>query len=524
MNLVTADLMRELDRITIEEIGIPGVVLMENAGAGCARAIMEKFSDNAASGVAVVCGTGNNGGDGFVIARHLWNSGFDVTIFIVGDPEKIKGDAAVNKNIADAMGIPYGAAVTDENAEVFSIELDQFGLIVDALFGTGLDREVTGKYALAIEAINDASAIKFAVDIPSGLNADTGRPMGDAVFADMTVTFQMAKVGQWLYPGYLYCGELIVVDISIPEEVIDQISIPTKLIEQDSVIHLFIPRHPEAHKGSFGHCVILGGSPGLSGAPVLAANAALRAGAGLVTVAAPDGINSILEGKLTEVMTAPMPQTPGGHLSLDALGGLKKFLISKSALAVGPGIGTDEQTRDLLFALLPSVDLPMVLDADALNIIAGDPSILNDLEAETILTPHPGEMARLTGLTVDEINENRIEIGRKFAADHNVILILKGGRTLIFTPDQQVFLNTTGNPAMATGGTGDVLTGIIVGLLSQDIAPIEAALCGVYLHGAAGDWATEKYGEKSMTAGDLEEGICAITKSLEMVFKCDFES
>ena len=514
MKLVSAKIMRELDRSAIEDFKIPGGILMENAGAGCARLIGEHFADEIDQGVMIICGTGNNGGDGFVIARHLWNSGCDVDVIILGSAKEIKGDAKINYEIAKAMDLPIFEVNDDDDFdEAFFNET--YGLIVDAIFGTGLDREVTGIHADVIEIINGSDSSVFAVDIPSGLNSDTGLEMGTAIYADMTATFGLSKIGQWLYPGRIFCGSLKIVDISIPPLAIEKADINYQLVDRQTLIHMFLPRNPNAHKGNFGHALIIGGSQGLTGAAAMAGDSALRTGAGLVTIGAPTGLNEILEIKLNEVMTKPFGRPDSLFLGADSAKEILEAAKDKDVVAIGPGLGKNDETKKLIYEILPQLDVPVVIDADGLNLIADDLTILKKIKKDVILTPHPGEMSRMTGKPVNEILNDIIGTACIFAKEHSVYLVLKGGCTVTASPHGEIFLNPTGNPGMATGGAGDVLTGIIAGLLSQGWSALESAVAGVYLHGAAGDFALCNYGQRALTAGDIIESLPEVIGEIE---------
>jgi len=507
MKLVTAGQSRELDGATINEMGIPGVILMENAGAGCAGLILDHFDDVSEQGVLVVCACGNNGGDGFVIARHLSNYGYDVDILLLGTKEKIKGDARINFNIVEKLAIPVIEVDDSDGLDDIFLGNISYGLLVDAIFGTGLARNIEGLYAHAIDLINGDNAPVFSVDIPSGLNSDTGQEMGIAVYADMTATFGLSKVGQWLYPGRLLCGDLKIVDISIPPHIVHNAHISTSLIDTKTVIHMFLPRNPNAHKGDFGHAFILGGATGMTGAVAMAGQSALKAGAGLVTLGIPGQVNNILEAKVTEVMTTPFGDNDSAFLEKGYAKGIIEALKGKSVVAIGPGIGKTEETKNLLYEILPKLNCPVVIDADGLNLIADDLSILGAIKGDVILTPHPGEMSRLTGMPVDEIISDPIKSALDFAKQYSVHVILKGGCTIIATPDGEKFLNSNGNPGMATGGSGDVLTGIIAGFLSQGWSSVESAVGGVFIHGMAGDIALGYSCEKGLTAGDIIDAL-----------------
>ena len=521
MKLATAKIMQELDRLTIEEVGVPGIVLMENAGYGCARILMEFFKEEIAEGVKIVCGSGNNGGDGFVIGRHLWNQGYDVEFYLLASPDAVSGDAKINLDIAHNLDMPIVVLDTDEKVEQLYDLIDGAGLIVDAIFGTGLTREVEGHFAAAIDAINESDAPVFCVDIPSGINTDNGKIMGTAVYGSATGTFAMPKVGQWLNPGKEYCGSLYVIEISIPPNMIEEADIPFNLITESDIMVQFLPREQESHKGSYGHVMIVGGSMGFTGAASMAGEAANRAGAGLVSVACPAGLNSIFEMKLTEVMTIPLQENKQGALHEDACDTILSNAANKSCIAIGPGLGKYNSTHKMLRKLLPQIEGTIVLDADGLNLIADDPSVLKQTKAKLVLTPHPGEMSRLCGKPAKEVIENWLTIPQEFAREHNCIVVLKGSRTVVADPTGNIYLNSTGNAAMATGGAGDVLTGIIASYIAQNRSLIDAVLAAVYVHGKSGDMARLQLGEKGVVATDLIEFLPLAQREIESLFADD---
>lgn len=505
--LCTAEQMRELDRRTIEELGIPGAVLMETAGRGMALAIRDEFGPLAGLKVAVMCGRGNNGGDGFVIGRWLDRWGAEVDFLLLADPRTITGDAAVNYRAVERLDFTIRLLKDPDDMVELADELTGFDLIVDALLGTGLNSPVRGVYAAAVAAMASVDVPKAAVDIPSGLSSDSGRVLGAAAPARLTATFGLTKIGQAVHPGVDLCGRLEVIDISIPARYVARAGIDTFEIQAADVAAMLPRVGSEAHKGELGHLLVLGGSPGKTGAACLTAQGALRSGAGLVTVGCPAGLNSILESKLTEAMTEPLPQTVDGALSSEASGALAEIIDNKTALALGPGMSTDAETGRLLGWILERVVKHMVIDADGLNLIAGKPEMVMWSEGELILTPHPGEMARLTGLTAAEIQADRIGAARGLAEKWNQYVVLKGARTVIASPDGRVFINPTGNPGLAAGGSGDVLTGLIGGLLAQGLPPLESALAGVYIHGLAADLLLERIGGRGFTALETAEEI-----------------
>jgi len=501
MKLVTAAEMRELDRRAIEEVGIPSLVLMENAGRTTYQILRREFP-GLAGPVAVVAGRGNNGGDGSVVARYLAQDGVPVSIFLVAARDQVKGDALVNLQIAARLGIKIVEVQAEQDLNPLAHHLARSALIVDALLGTGLNSEVRGLHRMVIDGINRLRPPVLAVDIPSGLGADCGRPLGAAVQAQVTVTYGWPKIGQILAPGRDYAGRLWQVDISIPLALAKDI--PGELATAEEMRSLLPPRPRDGHKGAFGHLVVLAGSEGKTGAATLAAAGALRAGAGLVTLGLPAGLNDILEAKLTEAMTLPLPEAPGFRaLGFKALEPLLDFLQQKTALALGPGLGTHPETRVVVRHLARHLPLPVVIDADGVNALAGEPELLKDAAGPRILTPHPGEMARFLGITTREVQEDRLAIARQAAVRSKAVVVLKGAQTLVADPQGRVSINATGNPALASGGTGDVLTGLIGGFLAQKLNPWDAARLGVYLHGLAADYFAGQYGPRGLIAGDL---------------------
>lgn len=503
----------------MEEFSIPGAVLMENAGAGAVRLLLEDVPETT-GGVAIVCGTGNNGGDGFVMARHLVNHGIDVQVFVTGALKKVReGESARNLETIRKMNIPVIQVTADEDVLTLYDALTRFPVIVDAVFGTGLDREVTGRIGRVIDCINDAGKDGkkiFSVDIPSGIHADTGAVLGRAMRADITCTFALPKPGQLIHPGAAHTGRLYCLDISIPRPLMDKAPATHHLLTPDLLSELFSRRDPETHKGTYGHLLVVAGSEGKTGAAALAGEAAIRAGAGLVTVGVPRSLNPILEAKLTEAMTLPLPDEEG-TLASGAADQVMAFLEERSAvnaMVVGPGLSTGRGAREAVRSLIREVELPMVLDADGINVIDCIPEILKEKKGDVIITPHPGEMGRLIDRTTAEIQRDRMGAARETAVAYGVWVVLKGARTIIAGPDGIIYIATGGNPGMASGGTGDVLTGLIGGFLAQGVGPLTAALAGVWVHNDAGDRAAEKKGEVSLTAGDLLDAVCDATRTL----------
>jgi len=513
MKVANAEEMQELDRKAIETYRIPGMILMENAGKGAAEAISNAFPDLQKKKIAIIAGKGNNGGDGFVIARYLLNQGVSVRVYLLTDPKGLRGDAETNYNIFQRMKGEILSVASSKDYVKVKKDLEKFDILVDGIFGTGLDAEVRGYYREVIDHLNTLQKPVVAIDIPSGLDANTGKPFGTAIRASLTITFGLPKVGHLIPPGLGYVGKVKVIDIGIPRRLVEEEKIPTYLLEREQIQRwLSIPRNPDTHKGDYGHLLVIAGSVGKTGAAAMACQAALRMGAGLVTLAIPKSLNGIMAMKLTEVMTEPLPETPKQTLSLRAFSALVRLCENKRAIIIGPGLGTFKETQSLVLKLVKALDLPIILDADGLTALATQPKTLPITNRSLILTPHPGEMARLVRSNVKEVLEDRIGLSRKFSQSQHVHLILKGHPTLISTPQGEVFVNPTGNPGMASGGTGDVLTGMIGGLVCQGLDILPSIQIAVYLHGMAGDEGAREKGEKSLIATDIIEKIPSLLK------------
>jgi NAD(P)H-hydrate epimerase len=504
MKLPSASEMRELDRSAIEEYGIPGMVLMENAGLGTVLMMEKELGPAANSFTLILIGPGNNGGDGLVIGRHLHQRGCEpVFIFLVA-PETLQGDAAGNLHIVKKLALPLH--VLDSAARVQTLpalyqQLISTGkscyAIIDALFGTGLTRAINGHVAELIRLITteawSAGIPRIAVDIPSGLHADTGRIQGACIPADLTATFGCAKPGQLLQDGLAVCGTLHVIDIGIPPAAMATLAIQQEAFTNQTAARSLakIKRSTTSHKGSNGHLLVLAGSIGKTGAAILSAKGALRSGCGLVSLCCPQDINAIFETRLVEAMTIPLPAS-NSVISIEDLATIEQHLPGKKAVVLGPGLGMAEQTAQLVLHLYHTVEAPMVIDADALNILANAQQQLQAPPGPRIFTPHPGEMARILGISVAKVQEDRIQAARKACllfdqSAGQCTVILKGAGTVIVSEGGKAWINTTGNPGMATGGMGDVLSGIIGSLICQGLSPQEAACAAVYLHGMAGD-------------------------------------
>lgn len=514
MRIVKASEMQELDRLAIQELGIPGVVLMENAGRGASRIFLEHFSPSEKARVAVLCGRGNNGGDGYVMARYLRLAGLEIAVLVLSELGRISGDALTNLEIIRRMGLEILEVPGPDEWRRESKRARDCDYIIDAILGTGLKSPVEGFYRQVIEEVNSLQKAVMAVDIPSGLDADSGRIMGAAIRADLTVTFGFPKLGQLVFPGAGLVGRLARIDIGIPEAIAERVPARYHMIEPEDFIHRFSGERPDIHKGSRGHLLILAGSTGKTGAAALTATGALRAGAGLVTVGVPRSLNPILENKLTEAMTVPLAETGDGSLSLRAAEEIARLMEGKSALVIGPGLSTNCETVSLVREIITTSPLPTVIDADGINALAGELGPLAPFREKRILTPHPGEMARLTGRTSAEVQSDRFRTVEDFVRSYGCFLVLKGARTLIGEPDGQIYLNPTGNPALSSGGSGDVLTGLIGGFLARGWPPAEGALAGVYLHGLAADLLAGKMGQSGLLASELLAVLPELVASL----------
>ena len=514
MRLVKAHEMQEMDRLSIREMGIPGIVLMENAARGASRVFLEHFSPEEDSCVLIICGRGNNGGDGYAMARYLSQAGLKIRVVVLAELDRISGDALTNLEIIKRMDLDICEVPGPSRISEFRRHLEECDYMVDGIFGTGLNSPVEGFYGQVLEEISAAGKPLMAIDMPSGLNADTGQIMGVALKADLTVTFGFPKLGQVLFPGVDCVGRLTRVDIGIPKSVSERVRPRYHMIEPGYFSDLLRNDKKDIHKGDRGHLLIIAGSTGKTGAASLTALGALRAGAGLVTLCIPASLNVILEAKLTEAMTVPLPETGEGSLSLKARDEILRLAEGKTALAIGPGLSTNQETSALVREIVAGCDIPTVVDADGINALAGTPDSLRALNERMILTPHPGEMGRLIGLKSREVQIDRAGIAEKFVEDYGSCLVLKGARTLIAGPGGEVYVNPTGNPALASGGSGDVLTGLISGFLARGLPVIKAAIAGVYLHGMAADLLSEDTGEAGLLAGELPHVIPLLMDSL----------
>jgi len=510
MKVVSGQVMQLMDQRAIGEFAIPGLTLMENAGRACADAITDSFGPGNGRKALVVAGKGNNGGDGYVVARLLKERGWDAPVLMLAPPSAITGDAAANLALLDKASLILPPVGVPLPVEFFA----DAALIVDALLGTGVKSEVTGAFREAIEAINASGKPVVAVDIPSGVDAGNGRVLGVAVRADLTVSFALAKYGNILHPGAELCGRLLVADIGMPPAVVADAA-GCQFVDLDRAHLLFRPRNLLAHKGNAGHALIVAGSAGKTGAAAMAANSALRTGGGLVSLAVPAALNPILEVKTTEVMTLPLGSPETSRLQAGMLPALLREAGTRDVVALGPGIGTDPSTVYLVHSLVASLLAPLVLDADALNAVAAAPQVLlKRRDRVTVLTPHPGEMARLAGTSIAGVEEDRLATARDFATRYQVHLILKGARSIVAAPDGSVAINGSGNPGMASGGMGDVLTGVVASLLGQGYVPFEACQLGAFVHGLAADLLLPSRGSQGMSATDVQEMLPEALKTV----------
>jgi NAD(P)H-hydrate epimerase len=502
MKIVTAAEMRAIDRATSESFGVPSLTLMENAGAHVADYVLKHYA--AAGRIVVFCGKGNNGGDGFVAARRLHQAGKRVEVILLANPDHLRGDAAMMFGKLSVRAIPVLSSeeLRSERVQI-SLHAD---LYLDAILGTGFKPPVSGLYADAIAIMNASEAPVIAVDIPSGADADEMKPQtGFISLADAIVTFTAPRPAHVF--GLLTTGQTAVADIGSPQEAIVS-ALQLNVITSQDLAKLIGPLPAESNKGSYGHVLVVGGSRGKAGAAAMAGIAVLRAGAGLSTVATPESVLSTVAGFHAELMTEPLPETEAGTISTDAQDRIAELAKGKSVIAIGPGISRNSQTSELVRSLVARVQTPMVVDADGLNAFEGRTKELNGKGRTLVITPHPGEMARLAGLSIPDVQKDRLGVARKFACEHQLIVVLKGHRTLVVQADGEAWVNTTGNPGMATGGTGDILTGITAGMIAQHTKDAFAAvLSAVHLHGLAGDVMREIVGEHSLIATDLLQGL-----------------
>lgn len=498
MRVCRVEQMREMDRRAIETYGIPGTILMENAGHAAFRVLRERYGGEARR-VLIFCGGGNNGGDGLVVARKVHSAGGRAEVILLGDPEKYRDAAAVNWAAARKLGIPSERM---ESAEWAASRLKTADVVVDAIFGTGLDRDVAGRYRDAIAAIHASGASGkpvLSLDIPSGVHGDTGRVMGVAVRAESTVTFGLPKTGNLLHPGAELCGDLFVTHISFPPELYRSEALSLSLNDPPPLP----ARDPNGHKGSFGNALFVAGAASYYGAPYLAAMAFLRSGGGYARLAAPKSVIPVVAAMGCELVLHPQRETPAGSIAPENRDELAVLAKTADVAVMGPGLSLEDGAQRLVRELAAEMECPLLLDGDGLTAICADPDSIRRRTEATVLTPHPGEMARLTGRSVAEVEADRVEIVRRTAGDLNAVVVLKGAHSLVGTPDGRVAFNRSGNAGMGTAGSGDVLAGTIAGMVGLGMEPADAVRKGVFLHGLAGDLAADEIGADGMTARDI---------------------
>ncbi|KAF0177729.1 MAG: YjeF family protein [Nitrospirae bacterium] len=493
MKLATAEEMRLIDRETIQQYGIPAVVLMERAGLAVAGQVKAQYLPGK---LVVLCGPGNNGGDGLVAARNLHAVGYRVTVCMVVHRENLSDECSAQLRIAESFGVPVFFAADLDSADLHG------SVIIDAMFGTGFSKPITGALAALVHLVNDVGEPIISVDIPSGVSSDTGEILGAAIRATHTVTFGLPKRGHVLHPGADYTGYLSVADIGFPPALMRDRRIAVELVTAERASLLVPVRPAHAYKNMLGHVLVVAGSTGKTGAALMTAKACLKAGAGLVTIGVPETLLDIFMSRATEEMILPLPDTGAGTLAALAADEILRLSPGRfDVLAIGPGLGSSDDLHAIMRELISRSSVPMVIDADGLNALAGQRGVLQTAKAPLVLTPHPAELRRLDPDMPADMS--RIDSAMKFASSHGVCLVAKGAPTITAKPDGQAFVNTAGNAGMATAGTGDVLTGIIAGLLAQKMEPASAAILGVYLHGLAGDIAVADCGQHSLIATDL---------------------
>jgi len=512
MKISTVEQMHNLDKRAIEKYGIEDKLLMENAAHALYFTILKHMGNPEGKKFVAFAGPGNNGGDAITLSRKLFSNGADVKIYLMSSPEKYKGAAKTNYEIAKRIGIPMENFEGD--SALVRYEVEKADAVIDGILGTGISRNVEGKYADAIRIINESSRLVFSVDIPSGISGDTGKVMGTAVRADYTVTFGLPKIGNILYPGYEYCGKLYVSHISFPPANYEEDSI--NIYTNDPLP--LPPRRKDGHKGTFGDVLFVAGASRYYGAPYFAALSFLKAGGGYSRLATARSVVPFIGGQGREIVYHPVEETEEGSISYNAKGDILEIAEKVDFVVLGPGTSLNDRTQKLILDLIESIDKPMLIDGDGLTALSKNTGVLDE-KNNVILTPHPGEMARLNGKTVQEILENRIEAAREFATNYGVMLVLKGAHSQIALPDGRVYINMSGNSGMATAGSGDVLSGTIPAMYGIGFTLENAVRMGVFVHGLAGDIAAELKGEDGITARDIMEALPEAMKRLRERFE-----
>ncbi len=512
MKVLTNDQIRLIDRHAVVDYGINGLILMENAGLAIVDEIKKRYDSR--TKVLVISGRGNNGGDGFVVCRHLHNASYNVQLVTVDNEDRISGDARTNLEIITKMGIGRYNYLDESGLGPLKEWVLQADIIVDAIFGTGLESDVTPLVENVISLINGYSKFTMSIDLPSGVCGDNGLIKKIAVIADVTVCLHVPKCGNILFPGAENNGELIIRDIGIPKAVNQLLDYTYEIITEQDIVDRIPYRHRQMHKGSFGKAGVIAGSLGLAGAAILTSKAALRSGIGLLKLFIPESINILMKTAIPESITIPLQEMRKGVIGINQISTIIEAASRCEVLAVGPGCGETPELGETIKRLIAEIEIPLVLDADALNVLSRDPSILRGRKGPIVITPHIGEMARMTRLSVDHILANPIFTARDFSKEWDVIIVLKGARTVIALPTGEIYINITGNSGMATAGSGDVLTGIITGFIAQGLKPEDAAIIGVYVHGFSGDVVAARIGEHGLLAGDLVEQLPFTLKTL----------
>ncbi|MBS7527013.1 NAD(P)H-hydrate dehydratase [Fusibacter paucivorans] len=498
--------IRKIDHTASKKYHVPSIVLMENSGIALAEEVQKQYH-SPKQRIIIVVGMGNNGGDGMVCARHLFNQGKTVIVFLVGNTKKLSPDAALNYEMLKPLDIRMEAINEINGVKKMGKMIWPDDIVVDCLFGIGLKRDVDGVCEFVINEINQSQGYVIACDIPSGINASDGSVMKTAVRADKTVAICLPKVGNIMFPGADYNGELVVKRIGLSDKLIGEMGIPYQTISESDVRRIIPKRQMNSHKGTYGKASLIAGSFGMTGAAILAAKASLRSGIGLLKLVIPESLHTIITTNVPEVVTVPLMETRRGVFGINQVEKLIQNCKGSDVVAIGPGCGQNAEMIEVVRQLITQVDKPLVIDADGLNTLSKNVELLANRVNGIVITPHPGEMSRLTGLTIEAINQHPIDTATEFAVKWQIVVVLKGARTVVALPDGSVYVNLTGNPGMATAGSGDVLTGIITSLIAQGMTLANAAIAGVFLHGYSGDIMAVQRGEHGLIAGDLIEGI-----------------
>ena len=513
MKILNQEEMRSLEKIAIDDYQMTSRLLMENAGRSIfdyIRSIDQNFSK-----VIILCGLGNNGGDGFVLARQLYNKGIPFELFIIGDGEKIKGDAQLNLNILKKLDIDINTI--EDKYKIRSLEqiIDKNDLIIDAILGIGIKGPVRELAKEVIEVINSLHNLVISVDLPSGVDSDTATIGNIAVEADATIALGLPKFGNILFPGANFNGNLVVGDVGISAKIADAIKSETYIITEKLIKNYIPKRMADSHKGTYGKASVIAGSRGLSGAAILTCLAALNAGVGVIELFIPESIDLIISTKVVEIITRPLKESQNGIMDLSSISGILEGIEKSDVVAIGPGCGNSNELFELVKRVINAYEKPVVIDADGLNALSKNIEILKESKSEIVLTPHLGEMSRLIKRPIEEIKKDKINIVKEFSKEYNVILVLKGARTVIGLPNGKIYINVNGNSGMSTAGSGDILTGIIASLIAQGLDPKKAALLGVFIHGYSGDLVANEKGEYGMLAEDIVKSIGRAFKELK---------